>query len=276
MTSGPPQTELTRGLRLAAGRGLAACQQVFSRTVSAALGAGLALAGYPAAPTRQRVARQDLEKRRRASDAEITKTLRVRLGQALDRTKVKYDQYVAGETKAPPVFNVLIISGGGDWGAFGAGFLKGWHRIPAVHPLAMPEFDVVTGVSTGTLIAPFAFLGDTRSIDLIANLYRNPGADWVKPRGRLYFLPDNISFAEVPGLEREVRSHLDLDMIRRIAGLAPMVASCSSTPPILTTLRHVPSTWLPKHGMRLSWANSIVFTISHSRRPESPPHFRSA
>jgi hypothetical protein len=95
--------------------------------VSAALGAGLALAGYPAAPTRQRVGRQDLEKRRRASDAEITKTLRVRLGQALDRTKVKYDQYVAGETKAPPVFNVLIISGGGDWGAFGAGYLKGWH-----------------------------------------------------------------------------------------------------------------------------------------------------
>ena len=217
MTSGPSQTESTRGQRLAAGRGLAACQQAFSRTVSSALGAGLALAGYPAAPTRQRVARQDLVKRRRASDAEITKTLRVRLGQALERTKVKYDQYVAGETKAPPVFNILIISGGGDWGAFGAGYLKGWQRIPAVHPLAMPEFDVVTGVSTGTLIAPFAFLGDTQSIDSIAKLYRNPGADWVKPRGRLYFLPDNISFAEVPGLEREVRNHLNMDMIRRIA-----------------------------------------------------------
>ena len=115
------------------GRGLAACQQMFSRTASAALGAGLALAGYPAAPTRQRVARQDLVKRRLASDAEITKTLPVRLGQALERTKVKHDQYVAGETKAPPVFNVLIISGGGDWGAFGAGYLKGWQRIPAVH-----------------------------------------------------------------------------------------------------------------------------------------------
>jgi hypothetical protein len=33
---------------------------------------------------------------------------------------------------------------------------------PAEHPLAKPEFDAVTGVSTGTLIAPFAFLGAAR------------------------------------------------------------------------------------------------------------------
>jgi hypothetical protein len=35
-------------------------------------------------------------------------------------------------------------------------------------------FDVVTGVSTGALIAPFAFLGDAQSIDTIVDLYRNP------------------------------------------------------------------------------------------------------
>ena len=184
--------------------------------VSFSLRAGLALAGYPVAPTRQHVALEDLVKRRRASDAEITNALRVRLGKALERTKVRHDQYVAGE-QGPPIVNALIISGGGDWGAFGAGYLKGWRQIPAAHSLAMPEFDVVTGVSTGTLIAPFAFLGDTQSINSIARLYRNPGDDWVKPRGKLYFLPDNISFAEVPGLEREVRSHLNMDMIRRIA-----------------------------------------------------------
>ena len=115
------------------------------------------------------------------------------------------------------MIDILIISGGGDWGAFGAGFLKGWQKVPAKHPLAKPEFDAVTGVSTGTLIAPFAFLGDERSIDEITNLYRNPGPDWVKNRGFLYFLPDNISFAEVPGLEREMRDHITLDMIRRVA-----------------------------------------------------------
>ena len=75
----------------------------------------------------------------------------------------------------------------------------------------------MTGVSTGTLIAPFAFLGDKPAIDEIVTLYRNPGADWVKQRGMLYFLPDNISFAEVPGLEREIRRHITIDMVRRIA-----------------------------------------------------------
>jgi hypothetical protein len=115
------------------------------------------------------------------------------------------------------VIDILIVSGGGDWGAFGAGFLRGWLKVPAQHPLAKPEFDAVTGVSTGALIAPFAFLGDERSIDEIVNLYRNPGADWVKQRGILFFLPDNISFAEVPGLEREMREHINMDLVKRVA-----------------------------------------------------------
>jgi hypothetical protein len=72
-------------------------------------------------------------------------------------------------------------------------------------------------VSTGALIAPFAFLGDPQSTDEIVNLYRNPHPDWVKQQGYLYFLPDNISFAEVPGLEREMRSHITTDKVRRIA-----------------------------------------------------------
>jgi len=75
----------------------------------------------------------------------------------------------------------------------------------------------VTGVSTGTLIAPFVFLGDAQAIDEIVTLYRNPEPDWVKQRGMLYFLPNHISFAEVPGLEREMRKHITLAMLRRIA-----------------------------------------------------------
>src|SRR5262249_25426601 len=119
--------------------------------------------------------------------------------------------------KQRPVIDILIISGGGDWGAFGAGFLQGWLKVPAQTPLAKSEFDAVTGVSTGTLIAPFAFLGDPQSIDEIMNLYRNPQEDWVKQRGILYFLPNNISLAEVPGLEREIQKYITADMVRRIA-----------------------------------------------------------
>lgn len=50
--------------------------------------------------------------------------------------------------------NYLSISGGGSYGAFGAGFLAGWTARGT-----RPKFDVVTGISTGAMIAPLAFLG---------------------------------------------------------------------------------------------------------------------
>jgi len=50
--------------------------------------------------------------------------------------------------------NYLAISGGGANGAFGAGVLGGWSATGN-----RPEFQMVTGISTGALIAPFAFLG---------------------------------------------------------------------------------------------------------------------
>jgi hypothetical protein len=177
----------------------------------------LLLCGCAGPQTRPEVTRQQLVSLRNTSDEQSTIMVRRLFARLLERTKAEYDRYTAGQRKEPPVIDILIVSGGGDWGAFGAGFLKGWQKVPAQHPLAKPEFDAVTGVSTGTLIAPFAFLGDAQSIDEIVNLYRNPEQDWVKNRGVLYFLPNNISFAEVPGLEREMRKHITVDMIRRIA-----------------------------------------------------------
>jgi hypothetical protein len=177
---------------------------------------GLLLGGCGPAMTRPQVTQQDLLKLRTAGDEQATSTGEKIISRLLQRTKAEYDRRAAAG-QPPPVIDILIVSGGGDWGAFGAGFLKGWLKVPAQHPLAKPEFDAVTGVSTGTLIAPFAFLGDEQSTDEIVNLYRNPQADWVKQRGVLFFLPDNISFAEVPGLEREMRSHITMDLVRRVA-----------------------------------------------------------
>ena len=182
-----------------------------------ALTGALLLCACATSQTRSEVAREKLIGLRSTSDEQSTIIARRLIARLLERTKAEYDRYTAGQRKEPPVIDILIVSGGGDWGAFGAGFLKGWQKVPAQHPLAKPEFDAVTGVSTGTLIAPFAFLGDEQSIDEIVNLYRNPEQDWVKNRGFLYFLPNNISFAEVPGLEREMRKHITVDMIRRIA-----------------------------------------------------------
>jgi Patatin-like phospholipase len=182
-----------------------------------AIAAALVLAGCGPALTRPPVTDQDLLKIRTRGDEQSAVVSRRLLARLLERTKAEYDRSIAEGRKEPLVIDIVIISGGGDWGAFGAGFLKGWQKVPAQHPLAKPEFDAVTGVSTGTLIAPFAFLGDAQSIDEIVNLYRNPEQDWVRQRGFLYFLPDNISFAEVPGLEREMNKHITVDLLRRIA-----------------------------------------------------------
>jgi predicted acylesterase/phospholipase RssA len=50
--------------------------------------------------------------------------------------------------------DLLAVSAGGDRGAFAAGLLNGWSQTGT-----RPSFRVVTGVSAGALIAPFAFLG---------------------------------------------------------------------------------------------------------------------
>jgi len=59
-----------------------------------------------------------------------------------------------GSSNALPPIYILGISGGGEDGPFAAGLLAGWtvHRD-------RPQFKIVTGISAGALIAPFAFLG---------------------------------------------------------------------------------------------------------------------
>ncbi len=61
---------------------------------------------------------------------------------------------LSGAERHRPVSNLLAISGGAEDGAFGAGLLVGWSDAGT-----RPVFDLVTGVSSGALIAPFAFLG---------------------------------------------------------------------------------------------------------------------
>jgi hypothetical protein len=67
------------------------------------------------------------------------------------QTRAKRPEFARG---GRPVVNFLALSGGGSDGAFGAGVLGGWSASGK-----RPEFDLVTGVSTGALTAPFAFLG---------------------------------------------------------------------------------------------------------------------
>jgi hypothetical protein len=63
--------------------------------------------------------------------------------------------------------NYLALSGGGDDGAFGAGLLVGWSKQGS-----RPSFNLVTGISTGALIAPFAYLGKDYD-PLLKEVYTN-------------------------------------------------------------------------------------------------------
>src|SRR5262249_37371593 len=79
--------------------------------------------------------------------------------------------------------DILVLSGGGQMGAYGAGFLRGWHSRSGA---SMPRFDLVTGVSTGALQAPFALLGTTEALDTVAFLYRN-ATDQIAPKVDWFF-----------------------------------------------------------------------------------------
>jgi predicted acylesterase/phospholipase RssA len=73
--------------------------------------------------------------------------------------------------------NILVLSGGGMFGAYSAGVLKGWSATRR-----RPCFDVVTGVSTGALIAPFAFLGSEYD-EMIERAYTSDdAANWYRLR----------------------------------------------------------------------------------------------
>ena len=94
----------------------------------------------------------------------------------------KEKAWLAREGRAgplPPAY-FLAISGGGDNGAYGAGFLNGWTAAGT-----RPEFKVVTGVSTGALIAPFAFLGPKYDYVLERVYTTSSQKDIFKMRGML-------------------------------------------------------------------------------------------
>lgn len=72
----------------------------------------------------------------------------------------------------------LMISGGGSGGAFSVGVLSAWSQTKK-----RPRFDVVTGVSTGALIAPYAFLGSAYDNELKRLYTSGVAGDLVKTKG---------------------------------------------------------------------------------------------
>lgn len=173
--------------------------------------AGLTSAGC-GGPSRPVLTEAQLQERSEADGKEMMSLLRDTVGKVIASVERKAGA-PGGE---PATLHILALSGGGDYGAFGAGFLVGWGA--ASDPASRrPDFDAVTGVSTGALLAPFAFLGTDEACRTVEAFYRDPKDDWVRERSLLFFLPSNPSFMTIPGLERDIKGVFDAEFVAQMA-----------------------------------------------------------
>jgi hypothetical protein len=116
-----------------------------------------------------------------------------------------------GLSGALPPSNLLALSGGGDNGAFGAGLLNGWTQTGK-----RPEFLLVTGISTGALIAPFAFLGSAYDAKLKALFTTSSPRDIIETRSVFAALTDD-ALADTAPLRRLLQKHVDRAFLDAVA-----------------------------------------------------------
>jgi predicted acylesterase/phospholipase RssA len=105
----------------------------------------------------------------------------------------------------------LALSGGGDNGAFGAGLLAGWTAAGT-----RPEFRLVTGISTGALIAPFAFLGPDYDATLRAAYTEISSSDIFEPRP-FYSALFADAMADSAPMGRMIERYVTPELLRAIA-----------------------------------------------------------
>lgn len=110
----------------------------------------------------------------------------------------------------PPAY-YLAISGGGDNGAFGAGLLNGWTTVGN-----RPTFKLVTGVSTGGLIAPFAFLGASRDSTL-KEMYTTIKPHDILEKRNILAAVINDAMADNRPLWHQLEKQVDRAMLDAIA-----------------------------------------------------------
>ncbi len=106
----------------------------------------------------------------------------------------------------------LALSGGGANGAFGAGFLVGWSQAGK-----RPLFKIVTGVSTGALMAPFVFAGPDYDAALTEFYTQTSSANIFRMLSIIPQLLGGESLADSGPLESMIERQVDAELLRRIA-----------------------------------------------------------
>jgi hypothetical protein len=117
------------------------------------------------------------------------------------------------ERKRGHALNMLSLSGGGQNGAFGAGFLIGWRESGR-----RPEFDIVGGVSTGALMATHAFLGTPADDMKLEEMYTQvTDADIYKNRGVFSILSGADSLKDTAPLRALLAKYITAETLKRVA-----------------------------------------------------------
>lgn len=107
---------------------------------------------------------------------------------------------------------LLAISGGGSNGAFGAGLLKGWTQKGD-----RPEFDIVTGISTGALISPFAFLGPAYDAELEEAYTTTTDADIFEKLSIFGIMKRRDAVSRTEPMAKLITKQMDDAKLKRIA-----------------------------------------------------------
>jgi predicted acylesterase/phospholipase RssA len=141
----------------------------------------------------------------------------------------------------------LAISGGGDDGAFGAGVIVGWTQAGT-----RPEFKLVTGISTGALTAPFAFLGPAYDAKLEEVYTTVSTKDIVTPRHPWAALLSDGMVDPTP-LSRLVARFIDAETLDRIAEefrkgrvLVVVTANLDAPQPVIWNMGAIAASGHPK------------------------------
>lgn len=119
------------------------------------------------------------------------------------------------ERKRGHALNLLSLSGGGQNGAFSAGFLLGWRESGR-----RPQFDAVGGVSTGALLATHAFLGTPADDAVLEEMYTKvTSADIYTDRSILGLLTAD-SLKDTTPLREMIAKYITADTLKRVAAEA--------------------------------------------------------
>lgn len=130
--------------------------------------------------------------------------------ESIKQDLARLDELVLDE-HGVPVYSALALSGGGSHGAFGAGFLYGWTQSGE-----RPDFKLVSGISTGALIAPYAFLGKDYD-EILKKVYTTTSTESIADKLDIFSIFQGEALASTDPLKNLLQEYVTEAMIDDVA-----------------------------------------------------------